>query len=415
MILCIEESHRLRWIHRDVKPDNFLIGADGHLKISDFGLAFDGHWSHDQAYFTNHRHTLAERLGIEVKGDDQDKVEAQAVQSSRRLANVLTGIDGTKDSNGPDNLIVDWRNRHQKRRLAKSVVGTSQYMAPEVIRGEYYDGRCDWWSVGIIMYECLYGFTPFACENRADTKMKILQHITTLHFPSDRPSERMISHLAIDLINLILQEKETRLSSRKYLLNDYLPPSSMQYRYQPGKHHQDVQGNYVYPDDAGDIKAHPFFTGIKWKELHIRKPPFVPKVKSWEDTKYFEEDEPISDVDDASTDDESEAYKVALGLPICGGVGAAHYAEGQAIEPGNQSKTVKDNDLAFNKHKKLPKEQKRPRDRILRDPTVGRQALEMRKKGAFLGYNYRRPKPVMIQDVPQMTRGRANVAGEVID
>jgi len=32
-------------------------------------------------------------------------------------------------------------------------VGTSQYMAPEVIRGELYDGRCDWWSVGIIMFE----------------------------------------------------------------------------------------------------------------------------------------------------------------------------------------------------------------------------------------------------------------------
>lgn len=41
MILCVEEAHKMKWIHRDVKPDNFLIGADGHLKISDFGLAFD--------------------------------------------------------------------------------------------------------------------------------------------------------------------------------------------------------------------------------------------------------------------------------------------------------------------------------------------------------------------------------------
>ena len=29
MILCVEEAHRMRWIHRDVKPDNFLIDADG--------------------------------------------------------------------------------------------------------------------------------------------------------------------------------------------------------------------------------------------------------------------------------------------------------------------------------------------------------------------------------------------------
>jgi protein-serine/threonine kinase len=48
MILCIEEAHRMSWIHRDIKPDNFLITASGHLKISDFGLAFDGHWAHNQ-------------------------------------------------------------------------------------------------------------------------------------------------------------------------------------------------------------------------------------------------------------------------------------------------------------------------------------------------------------------------------
>ncbi|KAK4906220.1 hypothetical protein LTR66_017736 [Elasticomyces elasticus] len=47
MILCIEEAHRMKWIHRDIKPDNFLIGADGHLKISDFGLAFDGKHQHE--------------------------------------------------------------------------------------------------------------------------------------------------------------------------------------------------------------------------------------------------------------------------------------------------------------------------------------------------------------------------------
>ncbi|KAL2756841.1 hypothetical protein ACRALDRAFT_2026826 [Sodiomyces alcalophilus JCM 7366] len=48
MIVCVEEAHRLGFIHRDVKPDNFLIDARGHLKISDFGLAFDGRWPHDK-------------------------------------------------------------------------------------------------------------------------------------------------------------------------------------------------------------------------------------------------------------------------------------------------------------------------------------------------------------------------------
>lgn len=158
MILCVEEAHRLRWIHRDVKPDNFLISASGHLKIADFGLAFDGHWAHDQSYFNNHRQSLMEKLGIKVEGDSIDRKEGTSIAAGMALAHILTGrrerhgkphFDGPSDNEG----ILQWRNRHGKRKLARSVVGTSQYMAPEVIRGELYDGRCDWWSIGVILYE----------------------------------------------------------------------------------------------------------------------------------------------------------------------------------------------------------------------------------------------------------------------
>ena len=196
MILCVEEAHRLRWIHRDVKPDNFLISASGHLKISDFGLAFDGHWAHDQRYFKDHRQTLMEKLGIHIKGDLQDQEDDAKKEVQTNLASILTGRKSRRrkaqvDGPSEQESILQWRNRHGKRRLAGSVVGTSQYMAPEVIRGEPYDGRCDWWSIGIILFEvrhralcsllrltcnlqCLYGFTPFVCENREDTKAKIL-------------------------------------------------------------------------------------------------------------------------------------------------------------------------------------------------------------------------------------------------
>lgn len=157
MILCVEEAHRLQWIHRDVKPDNFLISASGHLKISDFGLAFDGHWAHDQAYFNNHRHSLLKKLGITIEGDAQDREEAKAAANTPPATPPRQANDNEDEVKGPapHEGLLQWRNRKEKRKLAKSVVGTSQYMAPEVIRGELYDGRCDWWSIGIILYEVL--------------------------------------------------------------------------------------------------------------------------------------------------------------------------------------------------------------------------------------------------------------------
>ena len=149
MVLCVEEAHNMQWIHRDVKPDNFLIGADGHLKISDFGLAFDGHWEHDQKYYHKQRQDLVDKLKVEVRGDKQDEADEGEAENARRVAQAWPYLWPSRKSPheaGETALaepLLDWRNRTQARRLARSVVGTSQYMAPEVIKGDLYDGRCD--------------------------------------------------------------------------------------------------------------------------------------------------------------------------------------------------------------------------------------------------------------------------------
>lgn len=166
MVLCVEETHKLGWIHRDVKPDNFLITATGHLKISDFGLAFDGHWSHNQAYHNEQRQSLLEKLGVIVKGDDQDVVKDMQDANAQRLGMAFRkgiGLPASKETASDQRSsekLLQWRDRSGNRKLARSIVGTSQYMAPEIIKGELYDGRCDWWSVGIILYEV--GSTVFA-------------------------------------------------------------------------------------------------------------------------------------------------------------------------------------------------------------------------------------------------------------
>ncbi|KAL8873641.1 MAG: hypothetical protein Q9174_000919 [Haloplaca sp. 1 TL-2023] len=412
MILCVEEAHRHRWIHRDVKPDNFLISASGHLKISDFGLAFDGHWSHDQSFFNNHRASLMEKLGVKVEGDSLDRKEGASIATSMKLADAVTGRKSrhqTPQTDGPgDNEeILHWRNRCGNRRLARSVVGTSQYMAPEVIRGEFYDGRCDWWSIGIILYECLYGYTPFVCENRQDTKIKILNNATTLRFPSEKDPDRKekVSYEAMDLINSLLQEKEYRLCSKHYRRNDYhiahLGPDHVVTTH-ADKQSQDYQGHFVYPDDACDIKAHPFFHGLSWERLHLTRPPFVPDVKSRDDTRYFDEEDPVSDVDDASTTCSGEDHEhspepprnvatAILTTQLDGAAGPQTATVSHGLEDGIGSLVQQGERM--NKVAK-PKEKKRPRDRVLRDKEVGRTVLQLRKQNVFLGYTYRRPKAV---------------------
>ncbi|KAF3899215.1 Serine/threonine-protein kinase cbk1 [Trichophyton interdigitale] len=379
MILCIEEAHRLRWIHRDVKPDNFLISASGHLKISDFGLAFDGHWSHNESFFNNHRQSLLKKLGIKIEGDNEDKNNAvKEPKKAHKISNSPDGkiaelVDkGDRKQPCPGEDILRWRNRRERRRLAVSMVGTSQYMAPEVVNGEPYDGRCDWWSVGIILFECLFGYTPFAANCRENTKHRITHHEQYLVFPEERPSDRLVSDNAINLIEQILQKKDRRLSSQKYLLNDYNSSDRANKNY---------PGYYVYPDDATDIKDHAFFKNIEWEAIQYSRPPFVPKVRNWEDTRYF--NVAVMDRNDGTTEEI---------LPDDAEVGNDNAAPN--TKQNQQNPNAVENTSNVKKAAKK-KGKRKARDKILRDENMGKIALNIRKREAFLGYSYQRPRDVL--------------------
>ncbi|PNS20726.1 hypothetical protein CAC42_2971 [Sphaceloma murrayae] len=308
MVLCVTEAHRLGWIHRDVKPDNFLIDARGHLRIGDFGLAFDGGWAHDQGYFRGEREGLRERCGVVVKGDEED--EGVGSVGRGRQAGGWLHVGGRVETD-----VLPRREREERRLMAKSIVGTGQYMAPEIILGLPYDGRCDWWSLGIILYECLFGRTPFYRESRQATKECIVRHEETLYFPTNerwsRPGSEYrrwlpwASELVLDLIRGLLCDREIRLGSRAYRYNEFKPGRLRHFGGGMSAHGSAWSGKFVNPAAAEEIKGHPWFLNVPWEHMHQMMPPFVPRLREGQSvTKYFEEEKSIllSDSSEQSSD-----------------------------------------------------------------------------------------------------------------
>lgn len=229
----------------------------------------------------------------------------------------------------------------------------------------------------------------------------------------------MVSREAIDLISRILQEREYRFCSDKYQANDFLAgrPVSTHFLYSIDPRYMNVPSSYVYPDDAADIKAHPFFRGIPWNELHLVHPPMIPRVRGWEDTRYFG-DLKSADIADAGADgvnsgkaeegldpDRSPATKKTLERQSTELVPRKAPSAGEA-----RGSAELDSQQAVEKKKKRD----RPRDKILRDKQLGPTALAIRKRGAFLGYTYRRPKGsamVLSSERGRQSFVRAELAG----
>ena len=171
----------------------------------------------------------------------------------------------------------------------------------------------------------------------------------------------------------------------------------------PSQRNKDYSGRYVYAHDAEDIKCHKFFRGIDWQHLHLMNPPFVPNIRSTEDTHYFDEEDPISDFSESTLGpsptieniaDALKPFKPSIQLLAAEFIEKPHNSiTFRRFEKQIQNLDISDEQKTYLKEfGRLygPKERKRPRDKLLRDLETAPRVLELRKRGAFLGYTYRR-------------------------
>ncbi|XP_060679557.1 rho-associated protein kinase 1 [Hemiscyllium ocellatum] len=189
VVLALDAIHSMGFIHRDVKPDNMLLDKAGHLKLADFGTC--------------------------MKMNKEGMVRCD------------------------------------------TAVGTPDYISPEVLKSQggdgYYGRECDWWSVGVFLYEMLVGDTPFYADSLVGTYSKIMNHKNSLTFPED--SE--ISKDAKSLICAFLTDREIRLGR----------------------------------NGVAEIKRHHFFRNDQWTWENIRESsaPVVPELSSDIDTSNFDD------------------------------------------------------------------------------------------------------------------------------
>lgn len=101
--------------------------------------------------------------------------------------------------------------------MTQTMVGSPIYMAPEVLKGLIYDSRADIWSLGVILYEMLYGFCPY--EESSIPKLISMIDNANLKFPTDVPISDPIKLLLKRMLTIKYRERISPAEFIKYSLD----------------------------------------------------------------------------------------------------------------------------------------------------------------------------------------------------
>ncbi|KAI4238771.1 MAG: hypothetical protein LQ349_000852 [Xanthoria aureola] len=227
MFCCVDALHQLGYIHRDLKPENFLVDSNGHVKLTDFGLA----------------------AGMLSPG----KLESMRIKLEE-VGNMSVPFGNPTEKRTADERREGYRSlRNREVNYAKSIVGSPDYMAPEVLTGEEYDFTVDYWSLGCMLFESLTGFPPFAGATSDETWQNLRRWQKVLKRPEYENPNYFVSNRTWDLITRCVNSQSKRFKN------------------------------------INEIYKHVYFAEVDWSRLKEQRAPFVPDLDSETDAGYFDD------------------------------------------------------------------------------------------------------------------------------
>uniref|UniRef100_A0A1D1YFA2 Protein kinase G11A n=1 Tax=Anthurium amnicola TaxID=1678845 RepID=A0A1D1YFA2_9ARAE len=246
VLLALEYLHMLGVVYRDLKPENILVREDGHIMLSDFDLSLRCTVSPTLVSSSSlGSGELARRSSGSCARSgciDPLCLQPACIQVScftpHLISSNVARAKNLKSDMAAQVTPLPQLVAEPTEARSNSFVGTHEYLAPEIIRGEGHGSSVDWWTLGIFLYELMFGRTPFKGSGNEETLANIVTQ--NLMFPENPP----VGFQGQDLIRgLLVKEPENRLGSLR---------------------------------GAAEIKQHPFFEGLNWALIRCTVPPETP-------------------------------------------------------------------------------------------------------------------------------------------